>query len=171
MHLKEKSEICIKYFVDESGDGVLFNKKGECILNKTTGPKHFMLGLLEVNNIYKLELDFANLRNDLMDDPFFSEVPSLHQDNKKTALLFHAKDDLPEIRREVFQILKASEAKFCAVIKSMRSVYEYVIKKNLLDPLYRYRPDELYDLTVRRLFKGRLHQAPHINVTFARRGK
>ncbi len=36
---------------------------------------------------------------------------------------------------------------------------------------YRYRPNELYDLTVRMLFKQRLHTQDHYRITFARRGK
>jgi hypothetical protein len=38
-------------------------------------------------------------------DPYFKGVPSMQADAKKTALFFHAKDDLPEVRREVFRVL------------------------------------------------------------------
>ncbi len=36
---------------------------------------------------------------------------------------------------------------------------------------YRYRPNELYDLTVRMLFKQHLHTHERYSITFARRGR
>jgi hypothetical protein len=30
----------------------------------------------------------------------------MHREARKTALFFHAKDDLPEVRREVFRLLQ-----------------------------------------------------------------
>jgi hypothetical protein len=53
----------------------------------------------------------------------------------------------------------------------MRKVLEYVQNRNQMDSSYRYDPNELYDLTVRMLFKTRLHKEPHYHITFARRGK
>jgi len=40
-----------------------------------------------------------------------------------------------------------------------------------MDATYRYRPDDLYDLTVRMLFKTRLHKEEAYSVVFAKRGQ
>ncbi len=155
------------YYVDESGDGVLFGGRGKLLLGQPGSLRFFMLGLLDVNDPAALQSDLDELRRNILNDPYFSGVPSL----KKTARAFHAKDDLPEVRREVFRTLLAHDVKFSAVIKDMHSVADYVRNRNLRDSDYRYHPDELYDFTVRRLFKARLHKEEDYRVCFSVRGQ
>lgn len=155
------------YFVDESGDGVLFGKRGKLLLAKPGSLRFFILGLLDVGDPAALQTDLDALRSNLVADPYFRGVPSM----TKTARAFHAKDDLPEMRREVFRTLLRHDVKFSAVIKDMRSVADYVRNRNLRESDYRYHPDELYDFTVRRLFRTRLHKHDTYRVFFARRGK
>jgi hypothetical protein len=146
------------YFVDESGDGIIFDKKGKILLYKKETPKHFILGMADVLDPMGLNDDLESLRRALMADPYFKTVPSMQSENKKTALYFHAKDDVPEVRREVFKVLLLHEIRFFAVVKRMEAVLEYVLRRNRHQLDYRYRPNELYDHTVRRLFKQRLHK-------------
>ena len=47
---------------------------------------------------------------------------------------------------------------------------EYVRQRNALDPSYRYKPNELYDFLVRRLFKDRLHKDAGYQISFSQRG-
>jgi hypothetical protein len=89
---------------------------------------------------------------------------------KKTALYFHAKDDLPEVRREVFKLLQRHPIRFSAVIRDKQAVLDYVRSRNERDGAYRYKQDELYDYAVRRLFKERLHKHDGHNICFAIRG-
>jgi len=88
----------------------------------------------------------------------------------KTAVFFHAKDDVPEVRREVFSILLRYEMGFFAVVRDKRKVIEYVRQRNAQDMAYRYNPNELYDYMVRRLFKDLLHKDDEYNIYFAKRG-
>jgi hypothetical protein len=90
---------------------------------------------------------------------------------RKTALAFHAKDDIPEVRREVFAILGRHDMRFFAAVRNKYKVADYVRQRNERDPEYRYHPNELYDSLVRRLFKNVLHKDDHYNVYFAKRGK
>ena len=159
------------YYVDESGDGILFNRKGEILIDKPDSMKHFLLGALDVENPFLLKTDFDKLRNDILNDPYFSKVPSIKPEQRKTAIQFHAKDDIPEVRREVFKILLKHNLKFYAVLKRMKNVLSYVQNRNQRDPNYRYRPNELYDFTVRVLFKNLLHKDDEINICFSKRGK
>ncbi len=77
----------------------------------------------------------------------------------KTALKFHAKDDLPEVRREVFRLLQKQTAlRFFAVVTDKMRVVDYVRQRNLRDTSYHYHPNEIYDYLVRRLFRDRLHK-------------
>jgi hypothetical protein len=110
------------------------------------------------------------LRAKLLADPYFKDVPSMQAAEGKTALLFHAKDDLPEIRREVFALVQRHPIHFSAIVRDKRRVLAYVRRRNETDSAYHYNPNELYDFMVRRLFKQRLHRHGAYRVCFARRG-
>ena len=160
------------YFVDEGGDGTLFASKGKVIVGTPGCSRFFMLGLLDVADSVALETAFKELRARLMNDPYFNGVPSMRADGRKTALAFHAKDDLPEVRKEVFALLREMEGlHFFAVVTDKMSVLEYVRQQNERNPAYRYQPNELYDYLVRRLFKDRLHQDGGYEIMFSKRGQ
>lgn len=159
------------YFVDESGDGVLFGTQGRSLLTQDAVPKHFILGLLEVAQPETLAPEMEALRKDLLSDPYFKNVPSMQANGGKTAKMFHAKDDVPEVRREVFRLLQRQEIKFFAVVRDMHSVLTYELERRRRDESYRYRPDGLYDSTVSRLFKDRLHSYDQCHIYFSKRGQ
>ena len=78
-----------------------------------------------------------------MSDPYFNGVPSMQAKARKTALAFHAKDDLPEVRRDVFTLLRDTEGlRFFAIVADKLSVLEYVRQRNKRDPTYHYHPNE-----------------------------
>ena len=79
------------YFVDESGDGVLFGTQGRLLLGQPEGRSHFMLGALQVQQPELLAAELESLRLELLKDPWFKNVESMQPARKKTALMFHAK--------------------------------------------------------------------------------
>ena len=158
-------------YVDEAGDATLFGPRGRVLVGEPGCSCHFMLGALEVNDPAALAADLTALRLQLLADPYFKDVPSMQPARRKTALAFHAKDDLPEVRREVFRALLRHDLQFHAVVRDKQRVLDYVRARNALDKGYRYQPNELYDTLVSRLFKNRLHLAPELEVCFASRGK
>jgi hypothetical protein len=158
------------YFVDEAGDSVLFDRRGQVNVGRPGCSKFFILGLADVEEPDALTRELEALRAELLVDPYFAGVPSFQPESKKTAIAFHAKDDVAEVRREVFRMLLAQRVRFCAVVKDKLATVEYVWSHNDVDPGYRYQENELYDLLVRRLFKQKLHKADAYEVSFARRG-
>jgi hypothetical protein len=158
------------YFVDEAGDGTLFDHRGNVIVASKGCLRYFILGLLDVPEPETLSRDFAELRAKLLADPYFKGVPSMQPDAKKTAAAFHAKDDLPEVRREVFSLLLRHDLRFLAIVRNKRQVIQYVRQRNERDVMYRYNPNELYDFMVRRLFKNLLHEDDEYEIYFAKRG-
>ncbi len=158
------------YFVDEAGDPVLFDSKGRVLIGSEGCSCYFAVGLLDVPDPVGLADDLKKLRADVLADPYFKKVPSMQPEARKTALFFHAKDDLPEVRREVFKLLQRQPIRFSAIVRHKQSVLDYVRSRNQRDTAYRYKPDELYDHAVRRLFKERLHKHDAYNITFAIRG-
>ena len=160
-----------KYFVDESGDGILFNAKGHIIVGSEGCSRYFMLGMIDILDPEAINQELEILRAQLLADPYFKKVPSMQAENKKTALCFHAKDDIPEVRREVFTLMCRFELRFFAVVRDKRKVIEYVRQRNEKHPGYRYHPNELYDYMIRRLFKNLLHKDDSYEITFSKRGK
>lgn len=160
------------YFVDEGGDSTLFSKTGKVLVDTEGCSRFFILGLLDVPDPVVLNARFDKLRTQLMNDAYFKGVPSMQPNARKTALAFHAKDDLPEVRREVFRVLRDTEGlRFFAIVADKLSVLAYVRQRNKREPDYSYHPNELYDYLTSRLFKERLHQHDRYNIIFSKRGK
>ena len=159
------------YFVDEAGDGILFSAKGHFRVGTPGCSSHFILGKMDVANPERLRKDLESLRRELLSDPYYRNVPSMQPQQRKTALAFHAKDDLPEIRREVFRILSSHEMTFFAVVRDKRAILEKVLKHQKQKPGYHYHPNQLYDRCVTRLFQERLHKDEGYTIWFAKRGK
>jgi len=160
----------MNYFVDEAGDGVLFNAKGQEILGAPGCSRFFILGFLDVRDVKALESDLVSLREWLQKDAYLKSIPSMQPSAKKTAIAFHAHDDTPEVRQAVFQMLLGHDIRFFAVVKEMRETLHYVKFRNATDSTYRYNPNELYDFLVRRLFRNHLHKGDVYNIIFAKRG-
>jgi hypothetical protein len=159
-----------RYFVDEAGDGTLFDKKGRTIIGEEGCSKFFMVGLADIDQAQAIKADFDELRSQLLKDPFLRKLRQFKPEREETPVLFHATVDPVEVRWEVYKILLRHEFRFSAVIKSKRTVLEYVKSRNQQDKNYWYHEDELYDFIVRRLLKDRLHQHDEYHVTFAIRG-
>lgn len=159
------------YFVDEGGDGTLFDRKGKVIIETEGCSRYFMLGLLDVADPLSLQKRLDDLRARLLNDPYFKDVPSMQPQAGKTALAFHAKDDLSEVRREFLALLRETEGlRYFAVVTDKWRVLEYVRQRNRHDSAYRYHPNELYDYLTRRLFKNLLHKDGDYEIVFAKRG-
>jgi hypothetical protein len=168
---KHNTPFVRRYFVDEAGDCVLYNRKGQVIIGQAGCSRFFILGVADIADPELLGSDLENLRSRLLADPYFEGVPSMKIDGNKTAIAFHAKDDLPKVRREVFSLLLDHDIHFSAIVRDKIRVVEYVKQRNKLDHFYRYNTNELYDYMVRRLFRDRLHKDDAYEIFFAKRGK
>lgn len=158
------------YFVDEAGDGMLFNKRKQVVVGREGCSSYFILGVLEVARPKALHDALETLRAELQTDPYLSKVPSLQPERNKTAFAFHAKDDCAEVRREVYKLLMQHEMRFFAVVREKATIASKVQEHNKKHPTYRYHPNQLYDRCVSRLFKERLHQEESYVIQFSRRG-
>ncbi len=169
--MRNEIQITRHYFVDEGGDGTLFSSKGRVIIGTEGCSRFFMLGLLDVSDPIGLKQRLDALRLKLISDPYFKNVPSMLPQERKTAVAFHAKDDLPEVRWEVFKLLRETEGlRYFAVVADKYIVLDYVRQRNARDSSYRYHPNELYDYLVTRLFKNLLQKDSTYEIVFAQRG-
>jgi hypothetical protein len=167
----KKSPTIRKYFVDEAGDATIFSGRGQVLIGEQGCSRYFILGVLDIADPASLQKALDELRISLLADPYFKDVPSMQPAARKTALKFHAKDDLPEVRREVFSLLRKHEFRFLAVVRDKQRVLEYIQRRNTLDLSYRYQQNELYDYMVRVLFKNILHKESQYEIFFSKRWK
>src|SRR6185369_2268910 len=114
----------------EAGDPVLFDSKGRVLIGSEGCSRYFAVGLLDVPDPTALGAELEKLRTELLGDPYFKDVPSMQTAARKTALYFHAKDDLPEVRREVFKLLQRHGLKFSAVVRDKQAVLDFVRSQN-----------------------------------------
>lgn len=166
------SDAPLHIFVDEAGDTTLFGRHGKVLIGEEGASRFFIVGRLEVDDTKGLTEDLDSLRAELLADPLLQGVPSMDPKRGKTARFFHAKDDLPEVRLQVFRLLRRHGVRFSAVVKDKVALLAHVRVREAPNEGYRYKADghELYDEMMRSLFShvGRYGLARH--VTFAVRG-
>ena len=165
-------EALTTWFVDEAGDTTLFGRYGK-VLARTDAVSHFfMVARLEVVDIDALQSDMDALRLELLADPFLKTVPSMQESAGKTALFFHAKDDVPEVRHAVFKLLLRHDLRLSAVVKEKQHLLAEVHRHQAINPKYRYKADghDIYDDLIAKLF-GRFGEfGVQRHITFAVRG-
>jgi hypothetical protein len=160
------------FFVDEAGDTTLFARHGKVLVGTQAVSRFFLVGRLEVVDLPALQTDLDALRTQLLADPLLKSVPSMQAAAGKTALFFHAKDDVPEVRHAVFSCLLRHEIMFTAVVKDKLALLDEIREREKQDSGYRYKADghDVYDELIAALF-GRLGQfGAQREVTFAVRG-
>lgn len=159
-------------FVDEAGTPDIFDAKGRNNLGKEGCSRFFFLGMMEVDEPRELAEALKALRQQMIADPYFSSAPSFKPERQKTALLLHAKDDLPEVRVKVFDLLRSfgSALRFRAVVCDKEVIREREIRRRESEPRYRYNPDHLYDELARSLFGKFSSIADEYRLSIAKRG-
>jgi hypothetical protein len=146
------------FFVDESGDPVFFDKRGNCIVGQGGCSKILLLGFVVVDDPVSVRLQLDTLRKAIVTDPYFQGIPSL----ARTARAFHANDDVPEVRERVFKLIAGLDVSA-----------EVVVARKIL-ALFRKRHNsseaEFYDDIVSKLFQNKLHLSQRNVIYFAKRG-
>jgi hypothetical protein len=158
------------YFVDEAGDLTLFDARGRVIIGEAGVSRAFLVGVAEIEDVGAVSEAMRGLRSALLADPYFRNVPSMQISQRKTAIEFHAKNDLPEVRREVFRLLSTLGVKVQVAIRRKDRLAEAAKWLHATRGMKLSASDE-YDDLVKRLFKGLLHKSDGHEVCFARRGK
>ncbi len=105
-------------FLDEAGDATFYGKGGSRlpIIGQDGVSQVFMLGMLQFND----ELDtirqaIAAKQSAVAQSHYYRKVPSVVKRVEKGGFYFHAKDDLPELRKEFFDLIQTFNCTFQAV--------------------------------------------------------
>ncbi|MBB5035571.1 DUF3800 domain-containing protein [Prosthecobacter vanneervenii] len=168
---KTDKDLCHLY-VDEAGTPDIFDAKGRNNIGQQGCSRFFFLGMLEVHEPDKLIEALRNLREQMVADPYFASAESFKPERRKTALLLHAKDDLPEVRVKVFDLLRSmgSALRFRAVVCDKEVIRLREEKKREEAPGYRYNPDHLYDELARSVLGKFSRMADGYRLWIAKRG-
>jgi hypothetical protein len=146
------------FFVDESGDPVFYDRRGNLIVGQEGCSPLLLLGFVEIRNPDAARRAILDLQREIVDDPYFQGFPSL----KRTAIAFHATDDLPEIRYRFFKLLGSLE--FVAQFAVARKI-ERVFRNS-----FNAQENAFYDHLVTQLFQNMLHRFENNRICFAKRG-
>ena len=157
------------YFVDEAGDLTLFDAKGNVAVGKEGRSRYFMVGLVELPDPDLAHQRLEKLRKRLMADPYFMGVPSMQPAREKTAVCFHANDDVAEVRYEVMKLLPSLGAKATIAIKRKEHLAT-LHKPTPGKKVKRAAPNSVYDELVTEVFRGNLRPGDKVNLVFAERG-
>ncbi len=107
------------YFIDEAGD-TTFYKNGKAkipIIGNEGVSNIFLIGMANINgNLNTIRQDIILYQKELAKSAYYKKIPSVIKRVSKGGFFFHAKDDLPEIRKEFFDFIKPLNINFCAVV-------------------------------------------------------
>jgi len=146
------------FFVDESGDPVFYDRKGNLVVGQPGCSPILMLGFVQVQSPAPLRRAILALQQEIVQDTYFHGVPSI----QKTAVAFHAKDDMPEVRYRFFRLLATMD--FRAHLIVARKI-ERVFRGS-----FKARETAFYDHLVSLLFQDVLHRYQLNTIYFAKRG-
>jgi hypothetical protein len=108
----------IHRFIDEAGDCTFFGKGKEVILGKDGVSLSFILGMVKINqDLGDIRQKIGQKALEIENSNFYKKVPSVQKRIQKYGkFIFHAKDDIPEIRKEFFDLLLNFDFSLQAVV-------------------------------------------------------
>jgi hypothetical protein len=146
------------FFVDESGDPTFYDEAGNMIVGRVGCSPILLLGFVEMSDPQAIRQAILSLQSEIVNDPYFQDFQSI----KRTAIAFHATDDLPEIRYRFFKLISNLDVKAQFVVA--RKI-EKVFRNS-----FHARENEFYDHLVTILFENVLHRHAENHIYFAKRG-
>ena len=117
------------YFLDEAGDATFYGKGRVPILGQDGVSNCFIMGLLKVHeplNVVRKKI--VDLQNQIAEDPYYEKIPSILKKKSANGYYLHAKDDLPEVRKTAFELIRSIDCNFEAVVA--RKIYYLFEKKH-----------------------------------------
>ncbi len=146
------------YYIDESGDLALFNKKKRKLNLQTNGVTSiFYLGLVKINDPQQLNSKLDGLRNYFRENELYRHLANLEESLK----FFHAKDDMYPIKIKVFETLKQLDFSTHVIFRRKDAMQ---IEKSA-----DFSITSEYHSMISRLLRDRLHKNNNI-IVFSRRG-
>ena len=105
------------HFLDEAGDSTFYGK-GKIPIIGTNGVSNvFILGMLTVNEpLPQLRERIIELQKSVETNIYYKNIPSVVKRVEKGGFYFHAKDDIPELRKEFYDFILKTECSLQVVV-------------------------------------------------------
>jgi len=164
-HIGEVVDTAKKHrFLDEAGDTTFYGKGRLPIIGNDGVSNCFILGMLKINEPLPLvRARILALQAHIASDAYFLNVPSIVKKSRKNGYFLHAKDDLPEVRKMFFDMIRSIDCSFEAVVaRKVPLLYER--KHN-------GREAEMYADLLSHLLKDKLSGHEHLVMNISHRGK
>lgn len=146
------------YFIDESGDPTFYGKGNRLIVGEPGCSRIFLLGFVEVLDPLPIRQKLLELQSYVVNNPYFSKEPH----RSRTAITFHAKNDLPEVRFLVFDLIRTFDVRAEVIVA--RKIEHYFVE-------YDHKSQNaFYDHLVSCLFERTLRRHEENLLYFAERG-
>jgi len=150
-------------FLDEAGDATFYGK-GKIPIIGTNGVSNvFILGMLHLKqDLQATREQIIFLQNKIAQSKYYQNVPSVKKRVQEGGFYFHAKDDLPEIRKEFFDFILGLELSFQAV--AARKIVSLFEKK------HNGKESEFYADLLSHLLKDKLQKQGRLVLNIAEKG-
>ena len=158
-----KEDKTIHKYIDEAGDPNFFGKGGKEIIGQEGVSKTFSLGMVDVKeeDVAMVEAKILELAKEIETNPYFKSIPSVRKRIKKYgSFIFHAKDDPPEIRKAMYDLLKEVDYS-CQIVVGRKVAGRFIRKHNRNE-------NEFYADLLSHLLKDKVKQSLVLNI--AQRG-
>lgn len=163
--LDEQSNLTLQEyhrFLDEAGDTTFFGKGGIPIIGNAGISRTFIIGMVRFNtDLPETRLKIIELAKEIESSTYFKNVPSIIKRTEKGGYYFHAKDDLPEIRKLFFDFINTLDCSFQAV--AGRKLLELYVKK------HNKRSNEFYADLLSHLIKNKFERYDRLVLNIASR--
>jgi hypothetical protein len=159
-----KSKEFYHRYLDEAGDTTFFGKGGKPNIGKTEGVSlSFILGMVKFKeSIKEVRQKIIELENEVENDIYLSDIPSILKKKNKKGFYFHATDDIPEVRERFYKFIKSIDLSFEAVVG--RKNYGIFISK------HNSREEEFYGDMLSHLLKNKFQMGGKLVLTISERG-
>jgi len=103
-------------FIDEAGDTTFYLKGKKNALGTQGVSNVFIIGMVKISEpLEVIRHKIRLLQTKIENDPFY-DVPSVQKKKAKSGYYLHATDDIPEVRKEFFDLINTIDCSFEAVV-------------------------------------------------------
>jgi len=150
-------------FLDEAGDTTFHGKGHELIVGRQGVSKSFILGMLNIKEpLDPVREQVIALQNAIAADPYYRDIPSIQNKVGRYGYYLHAKDDVPEVRKQAFELIASIKCSFQAVV-ARKILHIHERKHEGQDALF-------YADLLGHLLKDKVHKYPRFVLNIAQRG-
>ncbi|MGB3150386.1 MAG: DUF3800 domain-containing protein, partial [Maribacter sp.] len=150
-------------FLDEAGDTTFYGKGKKNIIGENGVSNVFILGMVKVKDPLDDVRNKINILQDKIVGDEFYHVPSVLKKIKTSGYYLHATDDIPEVRKEMFDLMKTINCSFEAVV-GRKDIERYETK-------HKGKEEYLYADLLSHLLKNKLSKHDKIVLHISERGK